>query len=110
MPNVRIYVESRLIEKADVRVSVIAEDIRVQFSRAMHGRLENCHVMFTPAFGCDDQAPCYVDLDYRPTPERSTKAVTAACVELKLLLEKAFGISARIRAHPQDLATMTAVD
>jgi hypothetical protein len=110
MPNVRIYIESSLTHERQTAISDVAETIRQQFSRAMHGLPENCHVMFTPALGCYNQAPCYVDLDYRPTPERTEKIVRAACVELKLLLESKLGVQARIRANAQDVSRVTAID
>lgn len=109
MPNVRIYIERGVLE-ASLDVPETVRALRASISREMNARADQCHVVLIPVHGAGDQAACYVDMDYRPSPERTPSFVETACLALKTALEKQFGVRVRIRARAQDLSRTVAVD
>jgi hypothetical protein len=108
MPNVRIYLESRILHGLGSAAPEIVAGLRPPFCRAMQAEPENCHFMLFSALGIDGQAECYVDMDYRPSAARTIETVQAACSELAASLGQAFGVRVRIRAKAQDPARTVA--
>jgi hypothetical protein len=109
MPNVKIFVDEPIWTGQRAALSGSLAEVRSVICQRLGATTDLCHVMLVPAVGLSDQAGVYVDMNFRPKPDRTREKIMATCEGIEAVLREVVGGAVRVRAAAQNMDASYAV-
>jgi hypothetical protein len=102
MPNVKFFVDERVLAGIDNRLDPILTEIRAFLCPAFGVTEAACHLVVLGVKSLATQTPVNIELAILKRPDRPRARVEASCADLQALALRLFGVPVAIRCAVMD--------
>jgi hypothetical protein len=102
MPNVKLFVDDRVLGQVSDRLEAVLTEIRAFLCRAFGVTEPACHLVVVPVRSLAGQTPVNIELVILRRADRPRETVEDACGQLQALAVRLFAAHAAIRCTMQE--------
>lgn len=102
MPNVKLFVDERVLEGIENRLDLILTDLRAFLCPAFGVTEAACHLVVLGVKSLRSQTPVNIELAILQRPSRPREKVETSCDELQALALGLFGVPVAVRCSVMD--------
>lgn len=102
MPNVKLFVDERVMAGIGDRLDPILTELRAFLVRAFGVTEAACHIVVLGVTSLATQTPVNIELAILQRPDRPRDRIESSCTDLQALALRLFGVAVAIRCTVMD--------